>query len=173
MTKEIDVADAVWRLSQRLPLQERQRKLPSNLRALHRSILRSFAEQGRPPATAEIAQGLENKEVGSAVAKLAECDLVVQGGDGQIVGAYPFTLANTPHRMVIHGRHVNAMCAFDALGVGPMFGTEVLIESTCELTGEPLRIVQRAREVIEVKPSPHIHVGIRWNTGAGPAADTL
>jgi hypothetical protein len=111
--------------------------------------------------------------VEAALQTLEANDLIVRSDGGEIAGAYPFTTARTPHRLSLENGRVNAMCALDALGVAPMFGSRVTIDSVCEVTAAPIHISQNAREVVDAQPSPAIHVGIRWQTGGGAAADTL
>lgn len=169
----MDVTEVGRKLGARLPLGQRQSGLGRGLRELHRSILRSFHERGFAPRLADLGEEKGAEETARAVRTLEENDLVVRDDDGEIVGAYPFTTAHTPHRLSLEHCSVNAMCALDALGVAPMFGPLVTIDSTCEVTGEPIHITQNARELVDAQPSPAIHVGIRWKAEKGAAADTL
>ena len=104
---------------------------------------------------------------------LAEEDLIVLSGDGAIQGAYPFTTARTPHRVTVRGNTVNAMCALDALAVAPMFITEAVVDSVCELTGTLLHVEQSSSEWVAATPTPSIHVGIQWEETGGAAAHSL
>jgi mercuric reductase len=162
-----------------LPLKERQGSLDKPMVELHREILWSLLEQGRPLARAEIAKKLGSEDAAAkAVALLGAYDLIVRnpltvrdaatnalvvldakGGD--VVGAYPITTEETPHKVSVNGHKLYAMCAVDALAIGPMFNTETLIQSVCHVTGTPVSIHQRGKEILEAKP-PDVRVGVRW-----------
>ena len=176
-------------LQELLPLKRRQQALPPPLRTLHRAILGSLAETGRPPKQAEIAAMLGSRQSAiHALGILGKNDLVVLNvpitldektkqpvvPEGvEVVGAYPMTTESTPHRVVANGNSVNAMCAVDALAISAMFGKEAWIESRCHVTGTPIRILQHGRRIIEAIPSPEIRVGIRWQSFNTCAAHAL
>src|SRR5258708_8476138 len=52
---------------------------------------------------------------------------------------------DTGHRVALHGRDLNAMCAVDALGIGAMIDRDVAITSRCRHFGAPIRITSRDR----------------------------
>jgi mercuric reductase len=178
-TGTIRLARALQRLHDLLPLKERQESLDRPMLELHRAILRSLVEQGRPLTRAEIAKKLGSDDAAArAVAILGSYDLIVRnplrvrdtetnalvvldakGGD--VVGAYPITTEETPHKVSVNGNKLYAMCAVDALSVGVMFNTETLIQSNCHVTGAPVTIRQRGKEVLEANP-PDVRVGVRW-----------
>ena len=189
VTERKDVLQSLTRLQELLPLKKRQQALSPPLRIVHREILRSLAETGKPPRQAEIAAMLGSKRSAvHALATLGKNDLVVlnepatldekthqvNAPDGvEVLGAYPMTTEKTPHTVAINGHSVNAMCAVDALALSPMFGQETRIESRCHVTGIPIRIRQKGRELTEVNPSSEIRVGIRWQSACAGAAHTL
>jgi mercuric reductase len=184
-----DVLQSVERLRQLLPLEKRQRALAPPVRTIHREILKSLATSGKPLRQSQIAAMLGSKQSALHVlAVLAGNDLVVLSNPAkrdantkqlavpentEVVGAYPMTTAETPHRVVLGRTAVNAMCAVDALAISPMFGTGTTIESKCHVTGTPIRILQKGTSFAEVRPSPEIRVGIRWQTFTSCAAHTL
>lgn len=184
-----DVLASLTHLQQLLPLKKRQQALPPPLRMVHRAILRSLAETGKPPRQAEIAAMLGSKRSAvHALATLGANDLVILSApvktdakthqlivpeDVEVLGSYPMTMEKTPHQVGIFGHSVNAMCAVDALSLSPMFGQEARIESRCHVTGIPIRIRQKGREIAEASPSPEIRVGIRWQSACAHAAHTL
>jgi alkylmercury lyase len=43
---------------------------------------------------------------------------------------YPLAGQATDHRVELHGRELNALCAIDALGVGGMYRTDVSVASS-------------------------------------------
>jgi alkylmercury lyase len=57
-----------------------------------------------------------------------------------IVYAYPFTREATEHRVELDGHKLNALCAIDALGVGGMYQTDVIVVSSCRFCGTNIEI---------------------------------
>jgi mercuric reductase len=165
----VEIDEALGRLRALLPLAERQARLPGPVAEAHRAILRSFAERGRPLGAQEVAA------VGGpgALAELARNDLVVLGTEGEVVGAYPVTTADTPHGLRLHGHALHAMCALDALAVAPLFDAEVEILSRCHVTGTPIRLVQRGDDLMAATPSDRVRVGIRWGPVGSTASGSL
>jgi hypothetical protein len=125
----------------------RRARLRDPERELYFWILRRFATEGRPTSTDTAAEagrlGLDAQET---LAKLAREDLVHLGDDGEVVVAYPFSGRPTAHQVRFpSGHEAYAMCAIDALGVGPMFEQPVQIESKDPLAGDAV-LVQLAPE---------------------------
>ena len=168
------ISNAVQRLNSRLPLKLRQAALPPWLARVHRATLTSLSEKGRPLITGELNELLEGSDVSAALAWLANDDLVVlnEAGTG-IVGAYPMTTEATTHHLRINNQPVNAMCALDALSVGPMFNAEVEINSRCHVTGTEIFIHMQGETLLEARPSPEVHVGVRWQNPTACAAHSL
>jgi mercuric reductase len=186
------LAQALQALHEILPLKERQDSLTPAYRELHRSILRSLIEQGRPLDEGEVGKAVGGaEEARQAIALLGAYDLVVLGPlnvtdvrtgrqvvlggmGGDVVGAYPVTTEKTPHKLKVGGHSLYAMCAVDALAVGAAFDREVEIESACHVTGEPIRIHQRRKEILKATPAARdIRVGVRWQRLATAAAHCL
>jgi mercuric reductase len=157
---------ALEQLHRRLPLAQRQAALPPELAEAHRAILRSQFQTGLMPDPKTLPQG--------ALARLRADDLVVVSKDGtQILGAYPMTTEPTPHRLLLPGRTIHAMCAVDALSVGAMYGGEVEIESKCRVTHAPVRVKMDGTRIVSVSPGS-VLVGVRWDKASGvPAAHSL
>ena len=164
MTTLIDCALEL--LNRRLPLAQRQSELSPEFAAAHRAILRSLFQTGLTPDPKTLPQG--------ALARLGADDLVVVSKDGtRILGAYPMTTEPTPHRLVLPGRTIHAMCAVDALSVGPMYGGEVQIESKCRVTHESVRVKMDGARIVSASPEG-VLVGVRWDKASGaPAAHSL
>lgn len=164
MTTAIDAA--LERLNRRLPLAQRQAALPPEFAEAHRAILRSQFQTGLIPDPRTLPQG--------ALARLRADDLVVVSKDGtRILGAYPMTTEPTPHRLVLPGRTIHAMCAVDALSVAAMYGGEVEIESKCRVTKAPVRVKMDAARIVSASPGS-VLVGVRWDQASGvPAAHSL
>ena len=194
VAKEIDmvrVAEALHRLQDVLPLKERQQSLDRPLVEMHRAILRSLLDRGAALTGDEIAAMLGSKDAAAqAVALLGSHDLVVRNElavhdekenkpvmldnqGGGVVGAYPMTTEETPHRVTVRGHNVYAMCAVDALAIGPMFDAETLIQSRCHVTGLPISIHQKGKEIMEVEPSNEVRVGVRWTRLTGCCAHDM
>jgi hypothetical protein len=168
------ISNAVQRLNSQLPLKARQLALPPELASVHRATLTSLAEQGRPPGREELKELLAGGDVDAALTRLANDDLVVlnAAGDG-IAGAYPMTTETTPHHLRVNKQPVNAMCALDALSVGPMFNAEVEISSHCHVTGTAITLHMQGETLREVSPSPEVRVGVRWQNPSACAAHSM
>lgn len=155
--------DAVERLSEQLPLRDRQASLPPVIRAFHREILSSYADRGRPPDDALSPAG--------ALRRLASDDLIVLE-EGRILGAYPFSSEPTPHSLLVDGNATFAMCSLDAVAVAPVFSKRVIIRSECAVTGNPVTVVQNGDELEHVEPQA-LRLGVRWQRPDGCAAHSM
>ncbi len=169
----MSIAAAIDHLNSLLPLKDRQLALDPPLRALHRDILRGFAEAGAPPTRAQIAARPGLGDADAALARLAGDDLIVLTPDRSgVAGAYPFTTEPRAHRVQVNGHAVHAMCALDALAVAPMFETGTHIDSRCHVSERPISIRMQGAQVTDAQPaSPW--VGIRWQGTSGCAARSL
>ena len=119
----------------------RRARLTDAERELYVWILRRFATDGRPNS-AEVRAAAERLGIDpkDALETFTREDLVHRGADGEISVAYPFSGRPTAHRVCFpNGHHVDAMCAIDALGVAPMFGEPIEVESRDPLSGEGIR----------------------------------
>jgi hypothetical protein len=167
------VDQSVLRLNQLLPLKARQDRLSSGLRELHREVIRLLVMRGRTPSREEMAESLGRDQVDAALARLGADDLVVLSKDRrEILGAYPVTTENTPHVIHVNGQTIHAMCALDALSVGPMFGVPLTIESRCRVTDSAVHIEQEGERIIAARPTT-VRVGVRWQAPSGSAAHSL
>ena len=110
-------------------------------RALYFWILHRFATDGRP-SSGEVRAAAERLGVDAddALATLSREDLVHRSADGAITVAYPFSGRPTAHRVRFpSGHEVDAMCAIDALGIAPMFGQLIEVESRDPVSGDTIR----------------------------------
>ena len=157
------------RLTSLLPLKSRQESLDEKSRTLHRAFLETLVEQGRAMTKTEMKDLLHvsDQEIDGIVAKLGALDLIVLSCCGGPVGSYPVTTEPTPHAVTSRGVRINAMCAFDSLAISPMYGNDVVIDSKCHVTGDPIHIEQNGYEIVKAEPSVDIHFGIIWNSPAG------
>jgi len=185
------VAQALRRLRELLPLKERQKLLDKPLVDVHRAVLRSLLDRGRPLTRDEIAGMLGGKDAAAqAVSLLGRYDLIVRNevnvrgaesnelavvddNGGEIIGAYPMTTEVTPHKVIVNGHSIFAMCAVDALAIGPMFDAETLIQSRCHVTGAPISIHQKGKVILDAKPSDKVRVGVRWQRLTGCCAHDM
>jgi hypothetical protein len=119
---------------------ERRARLSEAERELYFWILRRFATDGRPSGVkVRAAAERLGLRADDALGKLAREDLVHLGADSEIAVAYPFSGRPTAHRARFRGEHeVHAMCAIDALGIAPMFGQAIEIESRDPVSGDEI-----------------------------------
>ena len=160
----MDIETGLKKLNTLLPLKARQDALTPELQLLHRNILLKFAHTGQ-------ALVVDNKE---QLEELSKNDLVVlDEKTKELSGAYPFSLKKTAHHIALENAALYAMCAFDAISIAPVFGVATIINSHCHITKEIIKIQQKANEVISVKPSKDIYIGIKWQSTGSCAAESL
>lgn len=167
------VTKAIDRLNKILPLKRNQQNLDNSLKKLHLDILSSYVEKGRSLTRDEIAQRVDDIDI--ATATLQKNDMVVFDDKGEPVGAYPFTMEKREHKIDINGHLVHSMCALDSLAVSPMYGTELVINSVCHVTGEPVTIRQNGFEITNAPDVSDVYFGINWNAASANSccADSL
>ena len=120
----------------------RHARLSGPERTLYLWILRRFATSGRP-TRAELAETAARvgADLEATLATLAREDLVHLDDDREIAVAYPFSGRPTAHHVRFSSGHrVDAMCAIDALGIAPMFGDTIEVESADPRTREPIHV---------------------------------
>ena len=170
----MNIVEAVERLNTQLPLKARQNRLPPELKTVHQNILMSLASQGRPPSLNDLKSVASVGNIEAGLQRLGKDDLVVLDAEGQSpVGAYPITIEETPHRITVNGNTIHAMCALDAVSVAPMFQAEVRVESSCQVTKTPIKILMLGSNIIEVEPNEDVTVGIRWQMPSAVAAHSM
>jgi len=119
----------------------RHARLSEAERELYFWILRRFETDGLP-SSVELRAAAERLglEADGALETLAREDLVHRGADGEVTVAYPFSGRPTAHRVRFsEGHEVDAMCAIDALGIAPMFGQPIEIQSRDPASGDEIR----------------------------------
>ena len=123
-------------------------------------ILRSFAADGRPAGEEMRTEAMRlGLDPAAAFATLAREDLVHVDEAGEISVAYPFSGRESPHRVRFpSGNRVYAMCALDALGIAPMFGTQIEIESRDPVSGEGIGVRVSPDGSVESSPEPAVVV---------------
>ena len=129
------VLHADWRFAATFA---RSRRLPDELRGLHRLILSEFLDTGRAPDL----KWLQDRGVADAdLLRLSTEDVVQRDDAGGVAVAYPFSGRPTAHRVrLTGGPPVFAMCAIDALGIPRMARRDGVIESVDPTSGAPIRV---------------------------------
>ena len=108
---------------------------------LRNATYRLFAETGRAPASAAVAEalGLSEPDVESGWRRLHDQHALVLNGAGtEIRMANPFSAVPTAHRVEAAGRWWYANCAWDAFGICAALGSDGRIESSCPDCGEAI-----------------------------------
>jgi hypothetical protein len=107
------------------------------------AVLRAFVDGGGPVSVADVARQLPGSDVDAARAALRvldAADLLVLDGDA-VTMAYPFSAIASPFAVDFgDGRPRYACCAIDALGLAPMVGRPVVVESRCHDCAEPFSL---------------------------------
>jgi hypothetical protein len=141
------------------------------LRAVHQSVLRSFAATGRAPEQGFLDEVARPFDVRQVLAELAEGDFLYLDQAGRISAAYPFSATATPHAVQITGgASAYAMCAIDALGMAEMLHTSVLIRSTDPSRGEPIIIALDGGSAVWNPATTVVFVGRTADQCPGPSA---
>jgi hypothetical protein len=138
----------------------RRARLSEAERELYFWILRRFATDGRPSGVkVRAAAERLGLRADDALATLAREDLIHRGADGEIAVAYPFSGRPTAHRVRFPREHdVNAMCAIDALGIAPMFGEAIEIESRDPVSGDEIHARVASDGSVEWSPESAVVV---------------
>lgn len=132
--------------------------LTTQERLARRTLLGLILTTGRGPSLKVLASRLEISE--SAAAKLLSAlerkgFLVRDQHSNTITAAYPLSIRPTQHRVTLKGTRQRryALCAIDALGVGPLFGVAVIVNATCPQCGRSIRIHVEESRIAAVKPA--------------------
>jgi hypothetical protein len=164
------VVNAIERLNKILPLTERQQKLGKEQAEVYQNILHSYVERGASLSKNEIAQQVE--DINACIEVFKQNDMVVFDSDGEPIGAYPFTMEQREHKVVVNDNKVHCMCALDALAVSPMFDMETTIKSKCHVTAKPVSIHQRYHEIMDAENNSDVFFGISWNSATNNCCAT-
>ena len=164
---------ALKRLNDILPLKKSQDKCAPEIKELHQQILRSFVINGRILTQDEMAQWVH--DVPEAINVLSKYDMVTVSESGDPVGAYPFTMMGREHKVQVNGHQIHAMCALDALTIGPMFGETTQVMSQCRVTAKPVKIDMSGETILNLAEVQDVHFGIAWSaaTAGSCCADSL
>lgn len=147
--------------------------LPSEVRQLHREVLRAFLATGQPPHHADLPLicGIDRD---APFEQLSDVDVVQLEADGHVLVAYPFSGRPAGHTVQLDdggGPVLHAMCAIDALGIPLMTGRNGVIGSADPDDGQLVR-VERRGDNWRWTPDDTA-VLLAQSSGCGSAADCL
>ena len=141
---------------------------------IRKFILKSFAKDGKPPSDRQIMDGLKitsAADVERTIEKLYHADILAKK-DGVIISSYPFSAAETRHRVLFKdGHQVFALCAIDALGIHAMLGEDITVESHCVECDRELRIIIEGSKIVSSTPEG-IVVYVNDGNVCGRVSDT-
>src|SRR5258708_11682514 len=109
--------------------------------ALYRELAR-----GAPVSPLSLAERVEMRAE-TVVQQLQTWPGVYYDAEQRVVGFWGLTIAPMPHRLRVHGRELYAWCAWDTLFLPALLGTSVEVESSCRVTGAPVRLMVTPRGV--------------------------
>ncbi len=142
------------------------------LRAVQQALLREMARCGRPPEPAAIDRVAERhgRRGAEVLSELADQDFVSLGHGDNLRAIYPFSVVASAHLVRIEGGpQVWAMCAIDALGIAPLIGRAVTVETRDPVTAEPISV--HATPGGEAMASPRCVVFLGRRLFDGPAVE--
>ena len=167
------VVRALTHLNSILPLKENQNKCDPQVKELHQQMLRSFVSRGCILNKNEMADWV--MDASEAADVLNKYDMVTFSENGEPVGAYPFTMDERVHKVRVNGHQLFAMCALDALSIGPMFEEDTQISSQCKVSGDPVKIHMSGDVIQNLEEVRDVHFGIVWGAAESTVccADSL
>jgi len=109
---------------------------------LRNATYRAFAEFGRAPSAAEVADaaGVTAETVREGWQRLHDAHALVLDDAGEILMANPFAARPTPFRVEADGRSYYANCGWDAFGVGAALHADSTVHTACIDCHSPLDI---------------------------------
>ena len=116
--------------------------LPAPTALVRHAVYAHFIDTGRSPTRADISRrcGVALEEVEPALNRLASARQLVLDAAGGILMAHPFSAVATLYPVDASGRRYWANCAWDALGIAVILGTDTHTPTGCPDCGEPLEI---------------------------------
>lgn len=154
------ITAAIQQLSDILPLKVNRDLLSTESRQVYQAILNTFIVQGRTPSLAELNTITAHPD--QAILDLSEKDMVVTNFQGEMIGAYPFTMEERKYRVEQNGHTVYVMCALDALAPGAMGKCKSRVVSECAVTGQPVMIEMDRQTILNLDENSDVSVGINW-----------
>jgi Alkylmercury lyase len=111
--------------------------------AVRLELYSRFVQDRRAPTHAEVgkALGLSEEESAESFRRLADSHVIVlRPGTLEVWMANPLSAVETPHRVETAQGSYYANCAWDALGVVAMLGTDGVVATSCADCGGPLEL---------------------------------
>ncbi|MFQ5847945.1 MAG: alkylmercury lyase family protein [Candidatus Methylomirabilales bacterium] len=122
---------------------------------VRRHILQIFAS-GAIPEVSSLQNhcGLSSVRVREILRRLTDLDLCFLDQTVEtVLGSYPFSATPTPHRVLLAGREVFALCAVDALGIPAMLQESAGISSRCAHCESPVEVRAEPENLARYLPS--------------------
>jgi alkylmercury lyase len=116
------------------------------------SLLLSLLADGYPVSATQLAErsGLTLEHIETTFNRFK-----IAGGEfdnvGNLVGA-ALTLNSTPHRFRVNGKQLFTWCSLDAIFLPGLLEQTAEVESTCPVTGEPIRLTIAPDGIVAANP---------------------
>ena len=103
-------------------------------------LYRRVRDSGAIPTRAELANqpGTTDTEVDDALRFLTDSHVLVLDQQGEVLMAHPFSAVRTPYRVETPGGDYWANCAWDAIAIPLLLGTDGRTPTTCPQSGADL-----------------------------------
>jgi hypothetical protein len=126
-------------------------------------VYQYFRESGTAPTLRTLSRLVEAPvdDVRASLRRLHDAHALVLSASGSIAMAHPFAAEPCGFRVVVDERTYEANCAWDALAIPPLLGTDARIEATCPVWGEPLRLRVREGQLEPTTSVVHVLVPAR------------
>jgi alkylmercury lyase len=125
-------------------------KLDDTQRRLALATYRRLA-RGTAASPLEIAQDA-GIDIEKARRVLASWNGVYSDEATRVIGFWDLTIRKMKHRFEVDGAQLYTWCAWDALFLPELLGRSARVESTCEVSGKPVRLSVSPRRVESVDP---------------------
>ena len=171
MTLEIKTAAELHALGLPRSWKERAERRDARRDTVLHEVWRQFLEHGGPVPTDAIEGALTDPadQVRASLRRLDAADLLIIEG-AMIQVAYPFTAGPNVFAVEVATGSVRyTCCAIDALGIAPMLGQPVTIQSRCHSSGAPL-LIETGPEGPRSSPDVMIWVASREDCGGRVAS---
>jgi alkylmercury lyase len=103
-----------------------------------------LVRDGRPVVLQQLEASLpvdvDRAQTPDAVERLAASGHLDLDPSGAVVGAAGLTLADAPHRLLLHGRDYRTWCAYDAIGIPAALGVDGAISTRCGVCGRAIAV---------------------------------
>lgn len=138
---------------------------------LRLAIYQAFEKTGAPPDLDQLAAHLDadTESVAKAALRLHDLHALVLGPDRSTVGgvgivirmAHPFSGTETPYTVETAAGRYPVNCAWDALSLPPLLGTDGICKTRCPQTNSPLVLEVRDGSLVDHGGVIHLPVPAR------------